>query len=130
MVPANIAGNWSWDLKLPGMKKNTYTAIIEQAFQNADAAVRVGNTRRAVREFKINGDQLTFTLNMPLPGVQGSQEHEFIGTAKGNVIEGRVRIHHPIKGDNEKYDVTEFPWRATRSARTAYFNPTGLEPVR
>jgi len=130
VVPANIAGNWSWDLKLPGMKKNTYTAIIEQAFQNADAAVRVGNTRRAVREFKINGDQLTFTLNMPLPGVQGSQEHEFIGTAKGNVIEGRVRIHHPIKGDNEKYDVTEFPWRATRSARTAYFNPTGLEPVR
>ena len=130
VVPANIAGNWNWELKLPGMKKNTYTAIIEQVFQNADAAVRVGNTRRAVREFKVNGNQLTFTLNMPLPGAEGSQEHEFIGTAKGNVIEGRVRIHHPIKGDNEKYDVTEFPWRATRSSRTAYFNPTGLEPVR
>ena len=130
VVPANIAGNWNWELKLPGMKKNTYTAIIEQVFQNADAAVRVGNTRRAVREFKVNGNQLTFTLNMPLPGSEGSQEHEFIGTAKGNVIEGRVRMHHPVKGDNEKYDVTEVPWRATRSTRTTYFNPTGLEPVR
>ncbi|MFM9968947.1 MAG: methyltransferase domain-containing protein [Burkholderiales bacterium] len=130
VVPANIAGNWTWDLKLPGTKKNTYTAIIEQAFQNADAVVRVDNTRRAVREFKVNGDQISFTLNIPLPGMEGSQEHEFVGKAKGNVIEGKARLHRPVKGDGEKFDVAAYPWRATRSAATNYFKPTGLEPVR
>lgn len=130
IVPANIAGYWTWDLKLPGTKKNTYVAIIEQAFQNADAAVRVDNTRRATREFKINGDEVKFTLNMPLPGMEASQEHEFIGKVKGNVIEGRVRMHNPVRGDSEKFDIAEYPWRAVRSATTTYFRPTGLEPVR
>jgi SAM-dependent methyltransferase len=130
IVPAKIAGNWTWDLKLPGTKKNTYTAIVEQAFQNADAVVRVENTRRATREFKVNGDEIKFTLNMPLPGMEGSHEHEFIGKVKGNVIEGKVRMHHPVKGDTEKFDFTEYPWRAVRTATTTYFKPTGLEPVR
>lgn len=130
IVPAKVAGNWSWDLKLPGVKKNTYTAIIDQAFQNADAVVRVGNTRRATREFKVVGDQITFTLNMPLPGMEGSQEHEFIGKVKGSVIEGKVRMHNPVRGDSEKFNITEYPWRATRSATTTYFKPTGIEPVR
>jgi SAM-dependent methyltransferase len=130
IVPAKIAGNWTWDLKLPGTKKNTYTAIIEQAFQNADAVVRVENTRRATREFKVVGDEVKFTLNIPLPGLEGSHEHEFIGRVKGNVMEGKVRMHHPVRGDSEKFDVTEYPWRATRTATTTYFKPTGLEPVR
>ena len=130
IVPANIAGNWNWELKLPGTKKNTYTAIVEQIFQNADAVVRVDNTRRATREFKVNGDQISFTLNMPLPGMAGSQEHEFVGKVKGNVIEGKVRMHHPVKGKSEQFDVTEYPWRATRNGKTTYFEPTGLEPVR
>jgi hypothetical protein len=130
IVPANIAGNWSWELKLPGQQKNTYTAIVDQQFQKADAAVRVGNVRRATREIKIEGDQISFFLNIPLPGVEGPQEHEFTGKVKGNVIEGRVRMHRPVKGDSEKFDIAEFPWRATRSARTDYFKPTGIEPVR
>ena len=130
IVPANIAGNWNWDLKLPGLRKNAYAAIIDQRFQQADAVVRVGNVRRATREFKINGDQMSFTLNMPLPGMQGPQEHEFVGKVKGNVIEGKVRMHRPVKGDSEKYDVSEYPWRATRSAKTRYFEPTGIDVPR
>ena len=130
IVPANIAGNWSWELKLPGQKKNTYTAIVDQQFQKADAAVRVANARRVTREIKIEGDQVSFFLNIPLPGVEAPQEHEFTGKVKGNVIEGKVRMHRPVKGDTEKYDVAEYPWRATRSAKTDYFKPTGLEPVR
>ena len=127
IVPANIAGNWNWDLALPGTGKNTYASIIDQNFQQADAVVRVGKIRRATREFKVNGTQISFTLNIPLPGLAGSQEHEFIGRVIGNVIEGKVRMHRPVKGDSEKFDVTEYPWRATRSSKTTYFNPTGIE---
>jgi len=130
IVPVNITGNWNWELKLPGVKKNAYAAIIDQYFQQADAVVRVNNIRRATREFKVNGEQISFTLNIPLPGLEGSQEHEFIGKVKGNVIEGKVRMHRPVKGDSEKYDVTEYPWRATRSSKTSYFNPTGIDPPR
>ena len=130
VVPASIAGNWNWELKLPGAGKNAYAAIIDQRFQQADAVVRVNNIRRAAREFKINGDQFNFTLNIPLPDLQGNQEHEFIGTVKGDVIEGKVRMHRPVKGDSEKYDVNEYPWRATRSAKTTYFAPTGIDSPR
>ena len=130
VVPAKVAGNWNWDLKLPGVQRNAYAAIIDQHFQQADAAVRVGNVRRAAREFKVNGDQFTFALNIPLPGLNGSQEHEFTGRIKGNVIEGRVRMYRPVKGDSETYDFTEYPWRAKRSSKTTYFNPTGINPPR
>ena len=130
IVPANIAGNWNWELTLPGSGKNRYAGIIDQRFQQADAVVRVGKVRRATREFKVNGDQITFTLNIPLPRLEGSQEHEFIGKVKGNVIEGKVRMHRAVKGDSEKFDVSEYPWRATRSAKTRYFDPTGIDAPR
>lgn len=130
IVPAKIAGNWTWELALPGGKKNTYTAIFDQKFQHADAVVRVDTVRRQIREFKLDGDQFTFQLSMPLPGMEGSQDHEFTGRVKGNVMEGKVKWQRPVRGDSETFNSTEIPWKAVRTPTTTYFKPTGVEGLR
>ncbi len=130
IVPAKLEGNWNWELTLPGTKKNSYAAVFDQRFQQADGVVRVGNVRRATREFKINGEDISFTLHIPLPGLSTGQEHEFSGKVKGNVIEGKVRIHKTMKGETDQLDYVDYPWRAARSAKSAYFNPTGLDQPR
>jgi SAM-dependent methyltransferase len=127
VVPARIEGNWRWELALPGQKKSRFDAILDQTFQYADGVVRVGTVRRQIREFKLNGDQLTFVLQVPMSGQTGNQELEFSGRVKGDVIEGRAKWLRPVRGDSEAYTATEMPWRATRTTATTYFKPTGVD---
>jgi hypothetical protein len=57
---------------------------------------------------------------MTLDGA-GLVRHQFSGRVKGDVIEGNVRILY------EPYETGfEVPWRAVRSAKSAYFAPTGV----
>lgn len=92
-------------------------------------AVRVGNARRAVREFKVHGENISFSLFIPLPGLD-SAEHEFSGRVRGDRIEGRMRMHRPVRGDSEQFESADYPWRAVRSAKAADFAPTGVEVPR
>ena len=127
VVPARIEGNWRWELALPGQKKkNRFDAILDQTFQHANGVVRVGTVRRQIREFKLEGDQFTFQMHIPVPGQSGSQELEFSGRVKGDVMEGKAKWLRPVQGDNEAYTATEMPWRAVRTTTTTYFKPTGL----
>ena len=132
IVPANVGGNWNWTLKLPygknSGKTTNYVAIIEQAFQQADAAVRVGKDRRATRLFNLRGDQVSFSITIPVPGMPSNAplDHDFSGTVRGNVMEGKVRLRGEYDAKTNEYAYTEMPWRATRSPRTTYFAPTGL----
>ncbi len=125
IVPADVAGNWSWTLKLPDGKTARYDAIIEQAFQQADAAVRVGKERRATRMFNLRGADVSFSITIPLPGYP-NQDHDFVGKVKGNVMTGTVKLRGSYDQKSGNYEYTELPWRAERSAKTGYFKPTGL----
>ena len=136
IVPADIGGNWNWSLKLPATmsagksagKAVEYVAIIDQVFQQADAAVRVGKDRRASRMFSLRGDQVSFSITIPVPGLPSSAplDHDFSGTVRGDVMEGKARLRGTFDQKTSEYTYTEVPWRATRSPRTAYFAPTGL----
>lgn len=120
IVPAKVAGYWSWTLALGGQNVQ-YSAVIDQRFQTAEGVVRAGNRRAILNDVKLSGDRLSFSA---LLSVQGDKlvRHQFSGTVRGDAIEGRVSVLQ------DPYEKTEdLAWRAERSAASAYFAPTGIE---
>ena len=125
IVPARVEGNWRWEL-LVGGKSRTYGAVLDQQFQDVEGVVRTGDRRGAFSDIKLLGDDLSFTLDMTLEGA-GRIRHLFRGRVKGGEIIGTARIvqMHADK-DEEATEGTLLPWRATRTATSSYFDPTGL----
>ena len=119
VVPAKVGGYWEWALDFGGARQS-YSAVLEQRFQEVEGVVRTGVRRGVFDAMKLNGDEISFSLLMTLPGL-GLTRHQFNGRVQGDVIEGTVRLMH------EPYNnAFERPWRATRSYQSAYFAPTGL----
>lgn len=119
VVPARVEGNWSWDLDVGG-NRHRFSAVMEQHFQKAEGVVRVGNRRGIFENVVLNGEQLTFTLAMTIPGA-GLVRHEYQGRVGRNTIEGTVRL--TPEGQEQAVDV---PWRAERVWRSRFFAPAGL----
>jgi precorrin-6B methylase 2 len=118
IVPARVAGNWSWELPLAG-RRVAYAAIKEQHFQVVEGVVRAGNRRELLQDVKLRGEDISFTLMMTLEDA-GFVRHAFRGKVRGDVIVGTASVSLP---PHEK--TLELPWRATRTADSAYFAPTG-----
>jgi SAM-dependent methyltransferase len=121
IVPARVAGFWSWTLEFGGRAIH-YESMFEQRFQNAEGFVRVGARRGLFNELRLRGESIAFSLNMTLdPG--GLVRHEFRGTVRGDTIEGTVRV------TPEQGKTLELPWRARRTDSSAIFRPTGIAGV-
>jgi hypothetical protein len=118
IVPARVAGNWSWELPIAGCRL-AYAAITEQSFQVVEGVVRAGNRREQLHDVKLRGEDISFTLMMTLEDA-GFVRHAFRGKVRGDVIVGTASVSLP---PHEK--ALELPWRATRTADSAYFAPTG-----
>jgi len=118
IVPARVAGNWSWELPLAG-RRVAYAAIKEQRFQVVEGVVRAGNRRELLQDLKLRGEDISFTLMMTLEEV-GFVRHAFRGKVRGDAIVGTASVSLP---PHEK--TLELPWRATRTETSAYFEPTG-----
>jgi hypothetical protein len=118
IVPARVAGNWSWELPIAGHRV-AYAAITEQQFQVVEGVVRAGNRREQLHDVKLRGEDISFTLMMTLEDA-GFVRHEFRGKVRGDVIVGTASVSLP---PHEK--TLDLPWRATRTATSAYFEPTG-----
>jgi len=119
IVPARVEGYWSWELPVAG-RTVAYTSIKEQRFQMAEGVVRAGNRRELMYDVKLRGEDISFTLAMTLD-VIGFVRHVFQGKVRGDVIEGTASVTLPPNHDRNY----PLPWRATRSATSAYFEPTG-----
>ena len=127
LVPAKAAGNWAWTLMIAG-KRQTYAAVLEQQFQNLEGSIRVGDQRTVLREMTLRGADIAFRLPLTHPKL-GYIGHEFNGKivgARGERIEGKVRVTRATQDKSGGYESLELPWHAVRSARSAYFAPTGL----
>ncbi len=122
VVPARVAGNWGWELSLGG-RQVAYSAIKEQHFQVVEGMVRAGNRRELLQDMKLRGEDISFTLMMTIEGV-GFVRHAFRGRVQGDTIVGTASVSPP---PHEK--TFELPWRATRTATSAYFAPTGTAGV-
>ena len=120
VVPAKVEGYWNWSVDIGGGKYD-YAAVVEQHFQSVEGVVRAGSRRAVLDGMKVNGDTISFSTMITLPGI-GLARHQFSGRVAGDAIEGTVEILY------EPYEVPfERPWRAVRSATSAYFAPTGLD---
>jgi len=119
IVPARVEGYWSWELPFNG-RKVAYASIKEQRFQMAEGVVRAGNRRELLHDVKLRGEDISFTLAMTLDGI-GFVRHVFQGKVRGDFMEGTASVTLPPHHDR----TYQLPWRATRSATSAYFEPTG-----
>jgi hypothetical protein len=120
IVPAKVGGAWTWDLTI-GKEKRTYHAVIDQWFQKVEGAGRVGSRRGLFDEFKLEGDRISFVMNVRLDGL-GVTRHQFDGRVAGDVIDGTVKIVH-----DPNQDPQTLPWRARRAHNpSGYFAPTGV----
>jgi precorrin-6B methylase 2 len=118
VVPARVAGNWSWELTVDG-RRVAYAAITEQRFQAVEGVVRAGNRREVLQDVKLRGEDISFTLMLTIEKV-GFVRHAFRGKVRGDTIVGTASVSLP---PHEK--TLELPWRATLTATSAYFDPTG-----
>jgi Methyltransferase domain len=125
IVPARVAGYWSWDLNVVGVRRS-YSAVLEQNFQNAEGVVRVENRRGVLEKMVLRGADIQFTLGMTI-GNSGFVTHTFSGKVQGDEIVGTVKMQRTV---NEESVTVESPWRATRAVTTTYFSPTGDSPTR
>jgi hypothetical protein len=119
VVPARVEGYWGWELTISG-RRYSYAAITEQRFQKVEGVVRAGNRRELLHDIKLRGDDISFSLALTLDGI-GFARHTFRGKVRGDRIDGTVSITQPPNHDKP----LELPWRATRGATSAYFDPTG-----
>jgi len=119
IVPARVEGYWNWELTI-NERRISYAAIKEQRFQKLEGVARAGNRRELLHDMKLRGEDISFSLALTLDGV-GFVRHAFRGKVRGDRIEGTVSVTLPPDHDKP----LELPWRATRSATSAYFDPTG-----
>jgi len=122
IVPARVAGNWSWELPIGG-RQVAYSAIKEQRYQVVEGMVRAGNRRELLQDVKLRGEDISFTLMMTIDNV-GFVRHVFRGKVQGDAIVGTASVSLP---PHEK--TLELPWRAKMTADSAYFAPTGTTNV-
>ncbi len=121
VVPAKVAGYWMWQVPVNGVS-HTYSAVVEQRFQEAEGVVRTGNRRGILEEMKLHGEDVSFKLTMTV-GDQSPVTHRFSGRVRENTIDGTVSVLYQPDGQPH-----ELPWRAVRARETTYFAPTGLAP--
>ena len=127
IVPARVGGYWRWELPVGG-KPQIYGAVLDQQFQDVEGVVRAGDRRGSFTDIKLDGEDLSFALDMTLEGA-GRMLHEFRGRVQGDEITGTVRIALMNEGNKEKTNAaTILPWRATRTSASSYFEPAGPAP--
>jgi len=90
VMPANVSGTWEWTM--PGSTgKERFVLKIEQEFQNARGTLTAGSSEMPVRDVKISGDQVSFTVDQAAGGKAVSVRYE--GRVNGDTIQGV--IHNP-----------------------------------
>jgi hypothetical protein len=88
IVPAKVEGNWR--VSVAGGAPAQYDLSLRQRFQKLEGQAREGETTWQVRDARLRGEEITFTL----AGVNGVRQ--FSGRAMGDKLEGTTK-----QGGNE-----------------------------
>jgi SAM-dependent methyltransferase len=80
VVPSNITGEWEWR-----MEESIGTINIEQSFQEFGGTVTMGDKEYLIEEGRINGRDITFTLEVPDRG-----RSVYSATADGDHLVGEI----------------------------------------
>ena len=104
VVPANISGAWTWTSG-SGPGAIQFGMDVTQKFQVPDAKVTVNGAAAVIKEMKLVGDQIRFTV-----------ESQIGGKAATLTLDGKASNHQitgSIKGEIEGRAVS-YPWNAAR----------------
>jgi hypothetical protein len=99
IVPAPVDGTWRWNGSGAGPRQ--YQLTLRQQFQNAQGEIELDGTPGQLRDVKLRGDQITFTV-LDASGAR----RDFSGRVAGNSIQGLMK---PLTGPGEG------KWSATRA---------------
>jgi len=99
IVPAPVEGTWRWNGSGSGPKE--FQLKLRQQFQKVDGQVELDGRPGQLRDVKLNGDQLTFTV-LDASGAR----RDFSGRVSGNSIQGAVKS---LAGSGDA------KWSATRA---------------
>ena len=97
IVPVRVEGTWRWN----GGGGN-HEMILKQHYQQVDGVVRLDDKMGQLRNVKINGDQIAFTIFDA-----ANTRRDYAGKVTENGIEGTI-----------KQATSEAKWSATRSVPT------------
>jgi SAM-dependent methyltransferase len=103
IVPAQAAGEWTSDL---GGHGGTWRFAIAQRFQMLEVQVLAQGRELLVRNTRLRGEEIKLVVT----GIVGARawHHYFVGTLRGERIEGTVNI-------SDGGHTRTVPWTATRS---------------
>ncbi len=99
IVPAAVEGTWRWNGSGGGPKQ--YQLKLRQQFQNVQGEIELDGRPGQLRDVKLRGDQITFTV---LDGA--GARRDFSGRVSGSSIQGLMK---PLSGSGEA------KWSATRA---------------
>lgn len=102
IVPAPVEGTWRWSVQGSGPKE--YELALRQQYQKVEGLIRLDGKMGQLRDVKLNGDQINFTVN-ETAGTSGTLRRDFTGRVNGNTMQGAVKGPGGV----------ESKWTATRS---------------
>ena len=105
IVPARVAGTWSWSLESGGRSRRLEVDLNQQ-FQRVSGVVSVEQQRLRLRDAALRGDHLRFTLLEQQRADHGVR-YDYAGRVRDDRIEGEVVINEGAK---------RMRWTATRVA--------------
>lgn len=85
VIPAGVAGTWRWEIG-----KSHYTLKLRQRFQEVQGTVQVDGKELAIRNARLLGPLLRFTLVRTVQGEKVTMRFE--GWVKGDTIRGYVTV--------------------------------------
>jgi len=89
IVPAPVEGTWRWNVAA-GQKETEL--VLRQQFQLVEGLARLDNGKMGqVRNIKLQGDQLSFSIN-EVTGYSGGTRRDYTGRVSGNTIQGVSRV--------------------------------------
>ena len=104
IVPANVIG--TWEMKLGGTRSPVlYLLELDQAFQNIHGSLKIDKQAREIRETKLHGDHIEFTVDADSRGEHLT--YEFSGRVEGRNMRGEVKVAHDAQVEKQ-------PWEAKR----------------
>ncbi len=67
VVPANVTGTWEWIMPDSSVKER-YILQLDQRFQTVNGIVAMDTTKMIIKDSKLLGDRLQFTIDKKVKG--------------------------------------------------------------
>lgn len=97
VIPARVDGSWNWSVG-----NSTFSAQIDQRFQNISVSVNRDGSAWTVEEATLNGERISIIMT------NGSLRYVLSGRASGGSIDGTAQVH---QGDT----TTKAQWNGRRN---------------